>query len=66
MTTKLQLTPDEKKALARLEEKYGDIRIQTKLVANGYSTGLYIWGLGGIGKSFNVLKTLQDEDMIIC
>ena len=59
-TTKLKLTPDEEKALGCLEEKYEDICILTRLVATGHSTGLYIWGLGGIGKSYNVLATLKE------
>src|ERR1019366_944656 len=59
--TKLRLTPDEERALARLEEKYEDIRLLTELVATGASTGFYCHGWGGIGKSFNILKTLQDK-----
>jgi len=60
-TTKCKLTPDEERALARLEEKYDDIRLLTELVATGYSTGFYCHGLGGIGKSFNILKTLENK-----
>ncbi len=56
-----KLTPDEERALARLEEKYEDIRNLTELVATGYSTGFYCHGWGGIGKSYNVLKTLADK-----
>lgn len=60
-TTKCKMTPDEERALARLEEKYQDIRYLTELVATGHSTGLYVHGWGGIGKSFNVLKTLESS-----
>jgi hypothetical protein len=60
-TTDLKLTHDEEKALARLEEKYEDIRNLTELVATGYSTGFYCHGWGGIGKSYNILKTLKDK-----
>lgn len=59
--TKLRLTPDEERALARLEEKYEDIRLLTELVATGASTGFYCHGWGGIGKSYTILKTLQDK-----
>ncbi len=61
MTKLMKLTPDEERALARLEEKYEDIRLLTELVATGASTGFYCYGWGGVGKSFNILKTLQDK-----
>ena len=57
--TKLRLTPDEERALARLEEKYEDIRLLTELVATGASTGFYCHGWGGIGKGhkYQLLNT---------
>ena len=61
MTKLMRLTPDEERALARLEKKYENIRRFTKLVAKGDSTGFYCHGFGGIGKSFNILKTLRDN-----
>lgn len=61
MTKLMKLTPDEERALARLEEKYEDIRIMTELVAIGKSTGLYCYGWGGIGKSYTILQTLQGK-----
>lgn len=60
--TNLKLTLDEQKALARLEEKYEDIRDLTELVAMGNSTGFFCHGWGGIGKSYNILKKLKDKD----
>lgn len=60
-TTNQRLTPDEERALTRLEEKYEDIRNLAALVATGHSTGFYCHGWGGIGKSFNVLKTLESN-----
>ena len=57
----MKLTTDENAALAGLECKYQDIRDFTRLVGAGHSTGFYVYGSGGIGKSFNVIKTLEDS-----
>jgi hypothetical protein len=56
----MKLTTNETAALAKLESKYQDIRDFTQLVAAGHSTGFYVHGPGGIGKSFNVIKTLEE------
>lgn len=56
----MELTPDERRHLEKLEAKYQVIRDRTLLVAGGWSTGMYIYGEGGIGKSFNVIKTLRE------
>ena len=57
----MKLTTNEHAALARLESKYQDIRDFTRLTATGHSTGCYVYGPGGVGKSFNVIKTLEDS-----
>lgn len=54
------LTPDELAAIGRLEGRYELIRRATLLTAQGHNTGFCIWGEGGIGKSFQVLKTLRE------
>ena len=60
MNTTQILTPDRRR-LASLDEKYEDIRVLTELVANGFSTGSFCHGRGGIGKSHTILKTLQGK-----
>jgi hypothetical protein len=47
--------------LESLNEKYTQIRDRVTLCAEGYSNGLYIWGEGGIGKSFAVITTLTES-----
>lgn len=61
MATQLKLTAEEERALERLEERYKIIRLQTLLAAKGHSTGACVWGEGGIGKSYQVLKTLDEK-----
>jgi len=56
VTTKL--SPEEQKALERLEAKYQVVRDNTILVAKGFSTGFLCWGDGGIGKIYQILQTL--------
>lgn len=45
--------------LARLESKLQLVRDRTRAVALGYSTGFFLFGNGGNGKSFTVLKELD-------
>src|SRR5207244_3419892 len=45
--------------LASLEKKLQVVRDRTRGVVEGYATGLHVWGDGGIGKSFTVLRTLE-------
>lgn len=59
MKTMTKLTTEEAEALARLEDKYETIRVNTMLVANGDSSGLAVWGEGGIGKSYQITHTLD-------
>jgi hypothetical protein len=54
-----EFTAEELEALESLERKYAIIREETLLVALGNSSGLYVWGEGGIGKSWNVIQTLR-------
>jgi hypothetical protein len=50
------------KALAELDQKLELVRDRVKAVVGGYATGLYLCGAGGLGKSYRVLKQLQDLD----
>jgi hypothetical protein len=60
VTDLMKLSPEEEKALERLEAKYQIVRDTALLVAKGYSTGFLCWGEGGIGKSFQVLRALKE------
>jgi hypothetical protein len=46
--------------LDQLEAKLQMVRDRVTAVAKGYSTGLYLHGEGGVGKSFTVLQQLHD------
>ena len=59
-TSLLKLSPEEEKALERLEAKYQIVRDTTLLIAKGYSTGFLCWGDGGIGKSFQIMRALKE------
>jgi hypothetical protein len=50
-------------ALASLEKKLHLVRDQVTAVARGYKTGLYLYGTGGVGKSFTVLRHLETIDV---
>src|SRR5262245_25214916 len=50
--------PDEL-ALAELEAKLSLVRGRTRSVAHGYTTGLFLHGRSGVGKSHTVLETLK-------
>jgi hypothetical protein len=45
--------------LAALETKFQLVRDYAGQVASGYTTGLYLFGEGGIGKSFAVIRELD-------
>ncbi len=47
--------------LESLERKLSMVRDRVRGVATRLHTGFYLWGSGGIGKSYTVLKTLEDE-----
>jgi hypothetical protein len=55
----MALSPDDEEHLATLEGKIQIIRDRTRGVACGYRTGMYLWGEGGIGKSYAVISTLD-------
>lgn len=56
----IKLTADDRTHLASLQEKNRAIRSRVTLCAEGFGNGAYIWGEGGIGKSFGVMTTLTE------
>src|SRR3974390_1830623 len=54
----LSPTGDEN-ALASLEKKLQLVRDLVTAVAKGFKTGLFLYGSGGVGKSYTVLRKLQ-------
>src|SRR5262249_13700455 len=54
----LALSPADLRHLAELEKKYQVIRDYTASVARARTTGLYVWGLGGCGKSHVIIDEL--------
>src|SRR3954466_2901098 len=46
-------------SLASLERKLHLVRDHVTAVGKGYKTGLYLYGSGGVGKSFTVLRHLE-------
>ena len=55
----MKLTDDDKRHLECLDEKCNLIRDRVTLCAKGYCNGAYIWGEGGIGKSYAVINQLD-------
>jgi hypothetical protein len=55
----LTLSPSDQKHLATLEQKFQIIRDYTRSVADGRTTGFYLYGKGGCGKSHNVIHELD-------
>src|SRR5437867_3974952 len=53
------LSARDRAHLATLETKLQLVRDYVGQVAGGYTTGLYLFGEGGIGKSFTVLQELD-------
>src|SRR3954470_6991618 len=53
------LSPRDVKHLAALEPKLQLVRDYVFQVVEGLSTGMYLFGEGGIGKSFTVLSELE-------
>lgn len=43
-----------------LEQKLQIIKDRVELAVNGYVNGFYLWGEGGIGKSFTILQKLEE------
>jgi hypothetical protein len=54
----MNLTSEDRQHLASLETRLDLIRDTTRGVAEGYHTGAYIFGEGGIGKSWTVEQEL--------
>jgi hypothetical protein len=55
----LALSDVDKEHLAALETKFQLVRDYVTEVAGGYTTGLYLFGEGGIGKSYTVIRELD-------
>lgn len=56
----IKLTAEDRTHLASLKKKTQVIQDRVTLCAEGFGNGVYIWGEGGIGKSFNCLTTLTE------
>jgi hypothetical protein len=55
-------SPTAKDALASLDKKLSLVEDRVTAVANGLQAGLYLFGPGGIGKSFTVLTRLEEME----
>jgi len=55
---KAKFTKEDKIELERLQKKHLAIRDRVTMCAEGHCNGAYIWGEGGIGKSYAVLDQL--------
>ena len=53
-----ELAEEDRQNLARLDAKLQMVRDRVNGVVQGYDTGLYLHGEGGLGKSFTVLQEL--------
>ena len=56
------LTPPDPAALATFDLKMHLVRDMVTGVVRGYKTGLFLYGTGGVGKSYTVLRHLQAKD----
>ena len=60
----IRLPPDrDNEALGTLEKKLHLVRDHCTAVARGYKTGYYLYGTGGMGKSYTVLRHLEILDV---
>ena len=59
MSENKSVSDGDKVALASLERKLHLVRDHSTAVARGYKTGYYLYGLGGMGKSYTVLRHLE-------
>jgi hypothetical protein len=41
------------------------VRDTTRLIASGYGNGYYVWGDGGIGKSYNIIEELKAMGLVM-
>ncbi len=55
------LTERERELLSTFEQRLQLVRDGTRGVAEGWQTGFYLWGEGGIGKSWTVLDELDKQ-----
>jgi hypothetical protein len=62
MCNELLCSEGDKAALASLEKKHQVVCDHVTAVARGYKSGLYLYGSGGVGKSFTVLRHLEKLD----
>jgi hypothetical protein len=51
---------DDREALKSLDNKLQLVRDWVRSVVCGYATGMYLYGAGGLGKSFNVSQELEE------
>lgn len=56
-------TDRDEDALRSLEKKLHLVRDHCTAVAKGYQTGYYLFGTGGVGKSYAVLRQLESLDV---
>jgi hypothetical protein len=57
----IELPPHrDSEALATLEKKLNLVRDHVTAVGRGYKTGFYLYGTGGMGKSYTVLQHLEN------
>jgi hypothetical protein len=54
-----QLAAEDQDYLIAYESKLVRVRAGVEQVALGYESGMHLWGAGGVGKSFTVLKELD-------
>jgi hypothetical protein len=57
----LPTAANDAKALASLDKKLLLVDDRIRAVVHGFSTGLYLCGAGGLGKSYSVLRLLNEE-----
>jgi hypothetical protein len=56
-----ELSAEDKDLLEVLEGKFAIVRDRTRSVAHRYTTGFFLYGTGGIGKSYSVLSELDRQ-----
>jgi hypothetical protein len=54
------ITSEDTAVRASLEQKLQLVRDRVQSVADGYANGLYLWGEGGLSKSYTVQHTLNE------
>ena len=58
-----ELSPQDERHLESLNGKLQLVRDYTASVATGRTTGFYLYGQGGCGKSFSVLEELKRREV---